>query len=221
MSEVKIMWTTGAKTLVSHPRRSAALGEIEAYWQALRQDGHVPARADVDPRGLQRALSHAFILERMAPGMARVRVSGQSVNQVLGMDMRGMPISSLFTAGARDGFRDILEQVFCGPSMATLRLTSRQGYLRAPLEAEMMMLPLRGSREDVTRILGGLVVNGDIGRDARRFDIKNSFARRLGVPNDPPHEIAQDTQHSHIISLDDTRFKPTKAAHLRVLMSET
>jgi len=215
------MWTTGAKTLVPHPRRSAALGEIEAYWQALRQDGHVPARADVDPRGLQRALSHAFILERMAPGMARVRVSGQSVNQLLGMDMRGMPISSLFTAGARDSFRVVLEQVFCGPSMATLRLTSRQGYLRAPLEAEMMLLPLRGSREDVTRILGGLVVNGDIGGEARRFDIKNSFARQLDVPNESPEAVAPGTQHSQTIALDDTRFKPTRAAHLRVLMSET
>ncbi|MEZ5686504.1 MAG: PAS domain-containing protein [Paracoccaceae bacterium] len=50
--------------------------ELRAYWEGLRQGRQaVPSRAEVDPRGIDRALEYSFILERVAPGMGRFRLS--------------------------------------------------------------------------------------------------------------------------------------------------
>jgi hypothetical protein len=47
-----------------------AIAQVEAYWNALRGDKLLPKRSEIDPRGIERALENAFILERIAPGCA-------------------------------------------------------------------------------------------------------------------------------------------------------
>ena len=87
------------------PRRSEilfpALREVEAYWSGLRDGRAMPARADVDPRGIQSALEYAFILERIAPGVARFRVAGMHLNDLMGMEVRGMPLTAMFVPEGR------------------------------------------------------------------------------------------------------------------------
>ena len=34
----------------------SAVVEVEAYWQALRENHHVPKRSDLDPRGIRETL---------------------------------------------------------------------------------------------------------------------------------------------------------------------
>src|SRR5690606_32280451 len=53
------------------------LTDLRDYWQSLRRGRAVPARADVEPHGISRALDHAFVLERIAPGAARFRLAGR------------------------------------------------------------------------------------------------------------------------------------------------
>ena len=78
-------------------RRLAPLRHVEAYWRALCAEGQIPARSEVDPRGMQDALEYAFLIERIAPGMAKLRVSGSHVSDLMGMEMAGMPMSSMIT----------------------------------------------------------------------------------------------------------------------------
>ncbi|WP_164726816.1 PAS domain-containing protein [Shimia sediminis] len=160
-------------------RTGAVLQEIEAYWEALREDRDMPLRMDVDPRGIETALRHSFILERMAPGMARIRVAGGVFSEVMGMETRGMPMSALFGPSARDGFRDVLEGVFSGPARARLRLEGERGFGRPAISGEMILLPLRSSRGDVTRVLGGLEIDGQMGATPRRFTLTSSFQKSL------------------------------------------
>ena len=61
----------------------------------------VPMRSDVDPRGIERSLEHAFILERIAPQMARFRLAGMHLTDLMGMEVRGMPTTALFAPAAR------------------------------------------------------------------------------------------------------------------------
>ncbi|MEM1421046.1 MAG: PAS domain-containing protein, partial [Pseudomonadota bacterium] len=61
---------------MQHP----GLSLVEAYWEGLRAGRLVPRRADVDPRGIDQALEYSFILERIAPGMARFRLAGMHLN---------------------------------------------------------------------------------------------------------------------------------------------
>ena len=76
--------------------RFEGIAALEAYWQALRGNRMVPLRADVDPRGIESALDFAFIVERVSRH-ARFRLAGSQISELMGMDVRGMPLTSLFS----------------------------------------------------------------------------------------------------------------------------
>lgn len=148
-----------------------AISQLEAYWHGLRNGRVVPNRSDVDPRGISNALEFAFILERIAPGMARFRLAGMHLNDLMGMEVRGMPITSFFIPDARRQVSDALEHVFEEPSIARFTLLAERGIGKPQNEAALLILPLKSDLGDVSRALGCLVYQGDIGRTPRRFSI--------------------------------------------------
>ena len=152
-------------------RPDRVLGDLRAYWQSLRQGRAIPARADVEPRGIRRALDFAFILERIAPGAARFRLAGRHLIDLMGMEVRGMPVCSFLNTSSRGRLSDVLESVFRGPQIAEIRLDSPASYGRPGLDARMILLPLRSDLGDVTRALGCLIAEGEIGQGPRRFDL--------------------------------------------------
>lgn len=149
----------------------AALHTLVAYWSALRATHPVPLRRDIDPRRIERALPSTFILERVAPGLARFRVAGTRLADLMGMDVRGMPVSALIEPGSRAAFADALEGLFDRPSQLRLQLQSGGGFGRPALNGAMVILPLRCDRGDVSRALGGIVTDAPVGRVPRRFAI--------------------------------------------------
>lgn len=152
-----------------NPERT--LREIRAYWDGLRKGRAVPARTDVDPRGIARALDYAFILERIAPGAGRLRLAGRHLIDLMGMEVRGMPICAFLNTSSRGRFSDVLESVFKAPQIAHLTLGAKPEYARPELTAQMLLLPLRSDLGDVTRALGCLIAVGDAGVAPRRFDL--------------------------------------------------
>lgn len=152
---------------MQHP----GLSLVEAYWEGLREGRLVPRRADVDPRGIDQALEFAFILERIAPGMARFRLAGMHLNDLMGMEVRGMPLTSFFVPEARPMISETLEHVFEEPATARLLLAGERGLGKPELEAELLLLPLKSDLGDISRVLGCLVARGDVGRTPRRFTV--------------------------------------------------
>ncbi|WP_133488434.1 PAS domain-containing protein [Aliiroseovarius marinus] len=150
-----------------------AIAQVEAYWHALRNGRLCPTRQEVDPRGMAGALHEAFILEKIAPGLARIRLAGQHLNDIMDMETRGMPISVLFEADARKELHRALEALFDMPAQVTLSLTTQPGAFRKPVEAQMVMLPLRDEDGEITRVLGALQVDGDLKRGPHRFSIRS------------------------------------------------
>ncbi len=144
------------------------------YWTGLCRGGEVPRRADIDPRRIESVLANTFILERIAPGLARFRVAGTHLADLMGMDVRGMPASTLILPGARDAFADGLQAVFSGPARLHLRLRAKGTLGRPDLSARMVVLPLRGDRGEVSRAIGCLLTKGQPGRAPRRFSILRS-----------------------------------------------
>lgn len=161
--------------------RYPALQEIEAYWEGLRQGGRLPGRAEVDPRGMARVLEHAFVLERVAPGVARFRVAGQHLHGLMGMDVRGMPFSAVFQAEARPPLADWLAQVFDTPARLRLTLSGVRGIGKPGIEGQMLILPLRDDFGQVNRALGAFATSGKAGRAPRRFRIVTHRISGLGV----------------------------------------
>lgn len=161
--------------------RYRVLNEVEAYWEGLRRNAEVPSRSDIDPRGIENALEYAFILERIAPGLARMRIAGMHLSDLMGMEVRGMPISAFVPPESRDGFSATLEQVLDTPAKARLTLSAEGGVGKPPLEGRMLLLPLQNDLGDVARVLGCFETIGQIGRAPRRFNVLETELTRLDV----------------------------------------
>ncbi|MBK4215319.1 PAS domain-containing protein [Paracoccus caeni] len=152
-------------------RPTRIVAEIKAYWQGLRRGKTIPSRADIDPKGMHRVLDHAFILERMAPGAARFRLAGRHLIDLMGMEVRGMPLCAVMNPSSRGRLSDVLEAVFKAPQLADLTLHARAEYGRPEISARLLLLPLRSDLGDVTRALGCLASEGRVGFAPRRFDL--------------------------------------------------
>ena len=160
-------------------RSLSPIRQAEAYWTALLTGDGVPKRSQIDPRGLENILEYTFILERIAPGLARFRLAGSHLNKVAGMEVRGMPLTAFFESSAREQVTDILEQVFDAPAIAEFHLVSKGKLGGMWLPARMILLPLRSDLGDVSRVLGVMVSDGVIGATPRRFGIEDSRVRDL------------------------------------------
>lgn len=163
-------------------RPLSPLHQAEAYWSALRREGDIPWRNEIDPRGLEPVLRHVFILERTAPDQAQFRVAGQQVNNLAGVDLRRMPLAALFAARHRAAVGALLRDVFAMPAVGDLVLTAGGADDTGnpgggTLEARMMLLPLRSDSGEVGRALGILLSDQDMPATPRRFELLRAEAR--------------------------------------------
>jgi len=160
-----------AEDVSEEPADHPALRGMEAYWNELRGHRRLPKRRDVDPGKLGEALPSAFLMQRVAPGVGRIRVAGQRLSALLGMEARGMPLTAFFAATARQTVTDHLIRLFDEPAVIELPVSSRRGLGRPRLTGRLMLLPLIGDDGLVSSALGAMVVEGGIGTAPRRFDI--------------------------------------------------
>ncbi|MCT4558552.1 MAG: PAS domain-containing protein [Pelagimonas sp.] len=174
-------------------RRLAPLRHIEAYWHGLCDADQVPLRSQIDPRGMENALENAFLMERIAPSMAKIRVAGTHLNDLMGMQIAGMPISSLIAPAEREKFGKAVQSLFADPAVVRMDLVAESGFGKPELQANLIMMPLRSDFGDLSRGLGALVSHGKIGRTPRRFNIRSieviPALKNKGIVSRRPVEI--------------------------------
>ncbi|WP_296419183.1 PAS domain-containing protein [Pseudooctadecabacter sp.] len=156
-----------------------ALNELERYWTSLPRRLGVPSRADLDPVAMGRQLEDSFILERVAPGVARVRVAGRNIGKLIGMEPRGLPMTAIMLPASRAAMSNYIEAAFTTPAIVELPLTSPRAVGQPVLQGKILLLPLRDDHGQVTRLLGVLVMSGRRGMGGRRFDISDVTAPRV------------------------------------------
>jgi len=166
------------RSMTADGARFPTLAQVRGYWEGLRQDGKLPLRSEIDPRGIAGALEHCFVIERVAPGIARFRIAGMDLTDLMGMDVRGMPLLSLIDPPARADFGRPLEAVFSSPAILEMSLEAERGIGRPALEGRLLLLPLRNQAGATALALGCLATEGVIGRAPRRFAI----ARQMLTP---------------------------------------
>jgi len=137
-----------------------ALQELESYWRELRGARRLPVRTEVEPARIDAILPQSFILEHVAPGIARIRVAGQALSALAGHDLRGMPLSALFDVNSRPALQQWLCRVFGGPAVLDLPLRQTGGFMRPARMGRMLILPLLGVEGAVTRAIGAVVSDG-------------------------------------------------------------
>ena len=170
---------------------------VRGYWEALRRGPFLPKRQDLDPKGLASVLDRVFVVERVAKGHARFRISGMHLHDILGMDARGMPLGTLFEPVARARLADELEEVFQSSAVLDIHLEAERALGKPALTGRMLLLPLVGDADEQTLALGCLSTHGLVGRQPRRFAISRVKREDLTAPklsivaqNDAPEVIA-------------------------------
>jgi hypothetical protein len=147
--------------------------ELLGYWEGLRAGRLVPMRSEIDPRGIETCLDEAFIVERMATQIARFRIAGSHLGALLGLDVRGMPLTSLFTPSDRPAVNEIVERMFTIPEIIEIDLLSVRGGHEPDLRGLMLLLPLRSDLGDITRALGCITTSGRMGECPHLFRVGN------------------------------------------------
>lgn len=194
-ADATVVSLAGARNAMSY----GALSEVRGYWEALRNGRRAPLRSEIDPRGIERALENAFILERVAPQVARFRLAGVHLNDLLGVEVRGLPVSALFSQSDRSKAAAAIDAVFSTPQLIEMTLKAEGGIGKPKLEAKLLILPLQSDLGDITRALGCLVAVGQIGRSPRKFDIMSVSATGLAgttcsIGHTTPHMNLAETQ---------------------------
>jgi len=156
-----------------------AIPQVDAYWEGLRAGRLMPNRSEVDPRGIETALEFAFMLEHVAPGVARFRIAGMHLSDILGMEVRGMPLTAMFDPTSRARISEIVERVITRPQVADITLKAERSLGRPAMSARLYMAPLATSDGGFPRILGCLQSDGRIGRAPRRFILDQAHTRRI------------------------------------------
>lgn len=169
---------------------------LRRYWAGQRRGRDIPHRSAIDPRAIEPLLPHVFIAERIAPGLARLRVAGTHLGDLMGMEVRGMPLSALVTPCCRDALALALVELFDGPATLRLRLLSEGGAGRAALTGTLLILPLSSDLGDVSRALGCLVTDGPPDRAPRRFRITDTAVDPLGTPAQPVPPVPDNAHPS-------------------------
>ncbi|MCF2870701.1 PAS domain-containing protein [Octadecabacter sp. G9-8] len=181
--------TEAQDVLMTNP---TALNEMERYWASLPRTRGVPLRKDVDPAQMGGLLEDSFILERVAPGVARIRVAGRNIAKLIGIEPRGLPLTAAFLPEARAEVGQYLEKAFTSPGLVELALSSPRAVGQPKLHGKILMLPLRDDHGRVSRIMGVLVMSGRRGMGGRRFALSKEIPARFEptvglqvVPNIP------------------------------------
>ena len=195
-----------------HQSNSETLKVLEAYWHELRGPKTLPERRAIDPTRIDAALPYSFILERVAPGVGRLRVSGQKINDLMMMEARGMPLSMLFEPTERDRLQTYVEACFADPAIVELSLTTQSGLSRPKFTGRLLLMPLAGVNGIPTRALGAIVTEGIQGRSARRFSINGPAPIRHEKINMAPMQAFDQALYA------GERKRPTKRPALRLVV---
>jgi hypothetical protein len=194
------------RTAPSVPLLHEGPSQVRAYWEALRQGDALPLRAALDPRGLSGVLDRVFLAERIGKGLAQVRLAGSALTDLAGTELRGLPLSCLFTPESRPLLAQALEEAFTGPAIVEIDLGSDRGSTGLAI-AKLILLPLQ-DEGDCRQLLGA--VGMAPGTRTCKLQV---LGRRSGRLEPPPVTRAQNvaeerptSRHGHLrlVQFDET-----------------
>lgn len=166
-------------------RAGADLGPVMAYWNSLRQGRVVPDRADLNPEALRPYLAQSGIVERTQAGGAKIRIAGRHLEQVMGMNMRGMPLRSLFALSHRSRLDAVVSEMFEGPKLLTLSLAAV--FDAQPIASgHMALMPLADMQGTISRALMVLTPQSPPERIPCRFRIRHAHLALIDGTGDGP-----------------------------------
>ncbi|MFO6463169.1 PAS domain-containing protein [Jannaschia sp. KMU-145] len=172
-------------------RSSPILEEAWRYWLSLRRGTALPRRDALDPNAMRVTVGHSMIIDRVRAGTVRVRLGGRVMRDLMGMDVRGLPIKAFFALPDRDRATALVEEVF-ETGLATELDLACEGS-EGVVGAKMLILPLLDAAFAVTKAQVVVVTDRVIAGDApRRFSVTGHRLRATARSEHHPMRRATD-----------------------------
>jgi hypothetical protein len=131
----------------------AASQQLFSYWNHLRGARSAPERNDIDPGAIRGVLADTFILEFDTERAFPARIVGTRTNALFLRELRGAPFLHLWREEDREEMRSVLESVADEAQPFLIGATGTPpGF--APIDIEVLLLPLRHHGDTHARILG-------------------------------------------------------------------
>ncbi|MDS7597236.1 PAS domain-containing protein [Agrobacterium tumefaciens] len=137
--------------------KSTAGLDIYAYWNDLRGGRSAPKREDIDPVKLKHHLGDLFILTDPGDECPRFRLAGTRICALFGRELRDNRFSSLWLTETAPFANRIAQGVMQHGLPVLFKAEADDGYSDAPLNFEMLLLPLRSESMEHPRLLGALL----------------------------------------------------------------
>lgn len=142
--------------LFQRQKPRTVLHVLDTYWNALPMIDGVPARDDIDPRGLQGALDHIALIDHIGKGNAQIRVAGQKWDATFKSDLIGLPLSVLFASEARLQLAQIILDLIGLPSKVSFSIETAQHHGNGSDLGHITFYPLRDMTGQVSQGIGVL-----------------------------------------------------------------
>jgi hypothetical protein len=131
--------------------------ELFNYWNERRGDRLAPDRADIEPAAIRRALGDTFVLSVNGAENHLFRIAGTRLCALFGRELKAESFLKLWQRSGQTAIREMMAVVMeekIGMIASVTGTTSDESL--APLNLEMMLLPLAYQSPGEARVMGGL-----------------------------------------------------------------
>ncbi|GAC1327812.1 MAG: hypothetical protein NVSMB26_02220 [Beijerinckiaceae bacterium] len=133
--------------------RQAATRELFSYWDRLRRGRAAPERADIDPAAIRNVLADTFLIEIDEACAFPIRLSGTRLNALWLGEQKGRSFLDLWHAEERRAVAALILTVIDGVNPVIAGVSAAPDG-RAPINLELLLLPLRHNGKTHARVLG-------------------------------------------------------------------
>jgi len=129
--------------------------ELYAYWSRLKGARLAPEHNDIDLLAIRHLLADAFTIQLDRPRRFPLKMCGTRINAYWLTEQKGRPFLDLWEAQDRDKVASAISDVTEGvePLVLGARIDARE---HAPLDMELLLLPLRHFGKTHSLLLGSL-----------------------------------------------------------------
>ncbi len=197
--------------------RHSISSALFAYWDSVRGHRLAPQRFEIDPSKITALLPHTFILERRDAETFSFRLAGTRMCDIFGHELRGT------------NFLDGWQAIDRLPLLRQFQTLTRHGtagivYLEIaaadekPIECEVLLLPLRHTRDTIERVLGAFSpLQQPSWLGEKPVVSKQVIANELVWPSrDPLSTIARPTEPPSIDTSRSARIVRSERRQFRV-----
>lgn len=135
--------------------RLPPLRPLVQHWLALsRAAGGIPYLRDLDPLQFPASMRHAWIIDAESDGTLRFRLSGETLIEWYGFNLKGKRYDEVFPAVTLPSVIAGSRRVMGDPAGVYQWMTARMPDWSEPAALERIGLPLRGADGRITHMLG-------------------------------------------------------------------